>query len=233
MRRETIPPMRTHAPAQEVLLAGASGLIGRELARLLLAQIPPVRLRALVRRVPDGADDRVQWQTVDFSRLPVLPAADEAYCALGTTIRTAGSQDAFRAVDLDAVLAYARAARSAGVQRFAVVSAMGANRRSPNFYSRVKGEMEAAIGALGFASVVIARPSLLAGDRSALGQPARTAERLGLLLTRPVSALIPKSVRPIAAATVARGMIAALRQQRPGVRIVESGELQELGNERT
>ena len=231
MRRETIPTMRTHAPAQEVLLAGASGLIGRELARLLLAQIPPVRLRALVRRVSDGADDRVQWQTVDFSRLPALPAADEAYCALGTTIRTAGSQDAFRAVDLDAVLAFARAARSAGVQRFAVVSAMGASARSPNFYSRVKGEMEAALAALDFASLVIARPSLLAGDRASLGQPVRGGEKLALWLTGPIAGLIPKRVRPIEAATVARGMMAALRQQRPGVRIVDSGELQDLGND--
>ena len=225
--------MKPAAPAPEVLIAGATGLVGRELTRQLLARMPTMRLRALVRRTPQPSDERVQWQTVDFNQLPALPAADEAYCCLGTTIRQAGTQAAFRAVDLDAVLAFARAARAAGVQRFAVVSAMGANRRSPNFYSRVKGEMEAAIGALGFASVVIARPSLLACDRSALGQPARTAERLGLLLTRPVSALIPKSVRPIAAATVARGMIAALRQQRPGVRIVESGELQELGNERT
>lgn len=223
--------MRTHAPAQEVLLAGATGLIGRELARLLLAQIPPVRLRALVRRMPGGADERVQWQTVDFTHLPALPPAEEAYCGLGTTIRSAGSQQAFRAVDLDAVLAFARAAQAAGVQRFAVVSAMGANARSPNFYSRVKGEMEAALGTLGFDSLVIARPSLLAGDRAALGQPARSGEKLALWLTGPIAGLIPKRVRPIEAATVARGMIAALAQRRPGVRIVDSGELQDLGND--
>ena len=188
-------------------------------------------MHALVRRVPDAGDARVRWHPVDFARLPALPAAIEAWCCLGTTIKQAGSQAAFRAVDFDAVLAFAGAARAAGVQRFGVVSSLGANPRATAFYNRVKGEMEAAVGALGFASVVIARPSLLAGDRAALGQPTRTGERLALLLSTPVAALIPKSVRPIAARTVARGMLAAMRQQRPGVRIVESGELQQLGHQ--
>jgi uncharacterized protein YbjT (DUF2867 family) len=224
--------MNATAAPSGVLLAGGTGLIGRELMQLLLTKVPPVRLHALVRRVPVAADARVHWLQVDFAHLPALPAAREAWCCLGTTLKQAGSQAAFRAVDLDAVLAFAQAARAAGVQRFGVVSALGANPRAAAFYSRVKGEMEAAVGALGFASVVVARPSLLAGDRVALGQPARTGERLALLLTAPVAALMPKSVRPIAARTVARGMMVALRQQRPGVRIVESGELQKLGNER-
>jgi len=213
-------------------MAGATGLIGRELMQLLLAQIPAVNLHALVRRMPVAADTRVHWLPVDFAQLPALPPAQEAWCCLGTTLKQAGSQAAFRAVDFDAVLAFGQAAHAAGAQRFAVVSALGANPRAAAFYNRVKGEMEAAVGALGFASVVVARPSLLAGDRAALGQPPRAGERLALLLSAPMAALIPKSVRPIAARTVARGMIAALRQQRPGVRIVESGELQELGNDR-
>lgn len=217
------------APAT-VLVAGATGLIGRELLQLL-ARIPAVRPRALVRRVPDAPDARVHWQCVDFARLPALPAADEAWCCLGTTIRQAGSQAAFRAVDFDAVLAFAQAARAAGVTRFAVVSALGASPRAASFYSRVKGEMEAAVTALGFERMVIARPSLLAGDRAALGQPPRTGEQLALWLTAPVAGLIPKSVRPINARTVARGMMVALRQQPAGVRIVESGELQALGSE--
>lgn len=223
--------MRKQAQEQAVWVAGATGLIGRELLRLLIAQIPPPRLHALVRRVPGEADERVHWHTVDFAQLPALPAATDAYCCLGTTIGHAGSQAAFKAVDLDAVLAFARAAQAAGVQRFAVVSALGANARSPNFYSRVKGEMEAAIGALGFASVVIARPSLLAGDRASLGQPTRSGEKLALWLTGPIAGLIPKRVRPIEAATVARGMMVALRQDRPGVRIVDSAELQDLGRD--
>jgi len=223
--------MNARSARTGALLAGATGLIGRELTQLLLQQIPPLRLHALVRRVPDAADERVRWLRVDFTGLQALPAADEAWCCLGTTIKQAGSQAAFRAVDYDAVRAFAKAARAAGVQRFGVVSALGASPRSASFYSRVKGEMETAVGALGFANVVIARPSLLDGDRAALGQPTRTGERLALLLTAPIAALLPRSVRPIPARTVARGMIAALRQHQPGVRIVESGELQELGRE--
>ena len=214
-----------------VLLAGATGVIGHELLQLLLAQTPALPVHALVRRLGAAADTRVHWLPVDFAQLPALPPAQQAWCCLGTTIKQAGSQAAFRAVDFDAVLAFAQAARAAGAQRFGVVSALGANPRAATFYNRVKGEMEAAVGALGFARVVIARPSLLAGDRSALGQPPRSGERLALLLSAPLAALIPKRVRPIEARTVARGMWAALQQQRPGVRIVESGELQELGKE--
>jgi uncharacterized protein YbjT (DUF2867 family) len=170
----------------------------------------------------------VHWLTVDFAALPPLPAAGQAWCCLGTTLRQAGSRAAFRAVDFDAVLAFARAAQAAGARRFAVVSSLGASARALGFYSRVKGEMEAAVAALGFDSVVIARPSLLVGDRAALGQPARTAEYLALRLGAPLAALMPRSVRPIEAAAVARGMLTAMRQARPGVRIVESAELQDL-----
>jgi uncharacterized protein YbjT (DUF2867 family) len=222
--------MNARSTTPAVLLAGGTGLIGRELAQLLLDETPPPVVHALVRKRPAGADARVRWKRVDFAALPALPAAQDAYCCLGTTIKQAGSQQAFRAVDFDAVLAFARAARAAGVTRFGVVSALGASARSATFYNRVKGEMEAAVGQLGFASVVIARPSLLDGDRAALGQPVRGGERLALMLTGPFSSLIPKGLRPIKARSVARGMLTALRQAQPGVRVVESAELQDLGN---
>jgi uncharacterized protein YbjT (DUF2867 family) len=212
------------------LLAGASGLIGRELADPWRG---PGLLHLLVRRplqIAGAAAALQRVHVVDFAALPALPQADEAYCCLGTTIKAAGSQAAFRAVDFDAVLAFARAAQRAGVQRFAVVSALGASPRSAGFYNRVKGEMEQAVSGLGFASLVIARPSLLAGDRAALGQPARTGERLALAVTTPLATLIPGRWRPIAAATVARALRRALAEGRPGVRIVESAELQELGS---
>jgi uncharacterized protein YbjT (DUF2867 family) len=223
-------PAASKRPARpSILLAGGTGLVGRELARLLLDQSPRPALHLLVRRRPSDADERADWQVVDFGALPALPAATEAYCCLGTTIKQAGSQAAFRAVDFDAVLAFARAARAAGASRFAVVSALGANPRSATFYNRVKGEMEAAVADVGFDSVVIARPSLLAGEREALGQPARIGEQWALRLSAPFAGLMPKSVRPIQARTVAKGMLAALRAARPGVRIVESAELQDLG----
>ena len=208
------------------LLAGATGLIGREFA----AQWPgPGKLHLLVRRALPAAGKRQQVHVVDFAALPALPKAEAACCCLGTTIKTAGSQAAFRAVDHDAVIAFAQAARAAGVRHFAVVSALGADAHSGTFYNRVKGEMEAAVTALGFDSLVIARPSLLSGDRAATGQPRRAGERLALALTAPLAWLIPKAWRPIAAARVARAMQRALAQARPGVRVLDSAALQDLG----
>lgn len=208
------------------LLAGATGLVGRAIR----AQWPgPQPLHLLVRRdlPPSLPGQRVH--VVDFAALPPLPHAEWAFCGLGTTIKAAGSQAAFRAVDFDAVLAFARACRSAGVKRFGVVSALGADAASANFYSRVKGEMERALAEVGFASIVIARPSLLTGDRAALGQPARFGEALAVALTRPIAGLIPKAWRPIDAARVARALLRAVAEGRPGVRVLSSAEMQELG----
>jgi uncharacterized protein YbjT (DUF2867 family) len=210
----------------DALLAGATGLIGRALAA---GWVGPGTLHLLVRRPVDAPGLRTRVHVIDFGALPALPPAREAYCALGTTIGQAGSRAAFRAVDFDAVLAFARAARAAGVQRFGVVSALGADARSRTFYSRVKGEAEAALAALGFDSLVIARPSLLAGDRAALGQPERRAERLALTLLQPVAGLIPAAWRPVDAARVARALRRAVADGRPGVRVLTSAELQVLG----
>jgi uncharacterized protein YbjT (DUF2867 family) len=214
-----------------VLIAGGTGLVGRELLNQLLAGRDSPVIHALARRLPDHppVDARLHWLKVDFAALPPLPVADAALCALGTTIKVAGSQAAFRAVDFDAVVAFARAARTAGVRRFGVVSALGANARSATFYNRVKGEMEAALATLGFGSLVIARPSLLLGQRAALGQPARPGERLAEAVTRPLGGLIPKAWRPIEAATVARALLHGVRTAAPGVRVIESGDLQRLG----
>ncbi|HOW46033.1 MAG TPA: NAD(P)H-binding protein [Rubrivivax sp.] len=216
-------------PIRTVLVAGATGLVGRELLTAWRAASPPPTVHALARRLPAAAAPGVHWHAVDYAALAPLPAATAACCALGTTIKTAGSQAAFRAVDFDAVLAFARAARAAGVRRFAVVSALGADAGSGVFYNRVKGEMEQALAALEFPCLVIARPSLLAGDRAAIGQPVRTGERLALAATAPLRALIPKAWRPIAAGTVARAIVRALQQGKLGTQVIASAELQELG----
>lgn len=211
----------------DVLIAGATGLIGRELVAQSLAAGESVC--ALVRRLPEPAPAGVDWQVVDFAALPALPKARSACCALGTTIKVAGSQAAFRAIDFDAVLAFARAVKAGGCNSLAVVSALGADAASSNFYSRTKGEMEAALAELGFERLVIARPSLLAGDRASLGQPVRGGERLALALTAPVKALIPAAWRPIEAATVARAMRHALRGGSGGRVVLDSAQLQRLG----
>lgn len=219
------------APGARTLLAGATGLIGRELLVQLSAQGQPLLL--LTRRaLPAGlrAPTAMVQQVSSLAQPGALPPLNAALVALGTTMAQAGSEQAFRAVDLEAVVAVARAARMAGATRLAVVSALGANAQSAVFYNRVKGEAEAALAKLGFELLVIARPSLLAGQRETLGQPPRPGEVWTLRLTRPLLPLIPARWRPIQASVVARAMLRALAEPNAkGVRVIESGELQRLG----
>jgi uncharacterized protein YbjT (DUF2867 family) len=221
------------AAPRSALLAGATGLVGRELLALLLQGDRYAQVHVLLRRtVPDLPDDgRLVAHEVDFAALPALPSVDDAYVALGTTIKVAGSQGAFRAVDFDAVVNTARAARAAGASRLAVVSALGADTKSSVFYNRVKGEMQAAIAQLGYESVVIAQPSLLVGDREALGQPTRPGEVWATRLLRPVMGLVPSSVRPIEARTVARALLRATLEAAPGVQLLSSARMQEAGRQ--
>ena len=206
------------------LLAGATGLVGREIA---LQWPGPMQL--LVRRPLALPRPGLALQVVDFTALPAVPPAEVAFCALGTTIKVAGSQAAFRAVDFGAVLAYAQACRAAGVRRFGVVSALGASARSGSFYSRVKGEAEDALRAVGFEHLVIARPSLLLGDRHALGQPARAGEQWGERLAGWLGPLVPRGQRPIAAATVARALVRTVPVAASGVTVLDSAALQAAG----
>jgi uncharacterized protein YbjT (DUF2867 family) len=213
----------------DALLAGATGLVGHEFAAQWAAQRPGAGTLHLLVRKPVPAAARQKVLRVDYGSLPVLPASEEACCCLGTTIKAAGSQAAFRAVDYKAVLAFARAAQAAGVRHMAVVSALGASPRASSFYNRVKGEMESTLIAMRFEHLVIARPSLLTGDRAALGQSERSGERLAQRLSGPLSGLIPRAWRPIAAATVARALLHALAQGGRGVQVLESKDLQDLG----
>jgi uncharacterized protein YbjT (DUF2867 family) len=220
----------SHAQPSGLLLAGSTGLVGREIARLAAADPQWQPLHLLARRavpVPAGA----QLLQVDFTALPALPACRSACCALGTTMAVAGSKEAFRAVDFDAVLAFARAAQRAGVRRFAAVSALGASSGSTNFYNRTKGEAEEALAALGFETLIIARPSLLAGDRASLAQAQRTGERLALTVAGALAGLIPLAWRPVDAATVARALLRALGEGQTGHQVLESADLQRLGRD--
>lgn len=215
------------AAGRVVLVAGATGLVGREVLAALLADKNTRAIHTIGRR-PTGVRDPklTEHQVTDLTAIQAeLPALDDVCIALGTTIKVAGSKAAFRAIDLDAVLAVARAARKAGATRAGVVSAMGANPRSPVFYNQVKGEMEQQLASLGFTSLVIARPSLLDGDRSALQQPGRAAEGAGLALMRLLRPVIPANYRAVRAADVARALVHAVQQARPGTRLLLSGEM--------
>lgn len=218
--------------ARVAVVAGATGMVGRAVLALLTADKTSTyaAVHTLGRRAPElpaGAPSARLVSHVCESLLDAkVPPADDMFISLGTTISVAGSQAAFRAVDLDAVLALARAARAAGVRRLGVVSAMGADAKSQVFYNRVKGEMELAVSALGFDTVVIARPSLLDGERAALGQPTRRGEQLALKVMRVLKPLIPRNYRAISDALVAKALVEAVQAGRPGVQILLSGQMQ-------
>lgn len=210
--------------SRRVALAGATGLVGRSLLSALLADASVAAVHTFGRRAPSLSHPRLTAHVVDFAALPVLPPVDEVYLALGTTIKAAGSREAFRAVDFDANLAMARAAHAAGARRAGLVSAIGADASSSVFYSRVKGELEDALRAMNFDALVIARPSLLLGDRTALGQPARPVEIIWTLPAKWLAPLIPAKYRAIPAEDVAHALLARTPVAR-GVEILSSGQM--------
>ena len=213
------------AAARTVVVAGASGLVGREILQGLLADESVAAVHSLGRRELPLTHPKLTQHRVDFKALPALPRVGEAFIALGTTIKVAGSQQAFRAVDFDAVVAVAKAAEAAGARRLGVVSAMGASARSPIFYNRVKGEMEEALAMLGFDTLVIARPSFLAGDREALGQPLRAGEKMALAVSKLLAPVIPANYASVDARSVAAALLKTVPKAQ-GRRVLLSGELQ-------
>lgn len=208
-----------------MLLAGATGLIGSQILWGLLSDSRVAEIHVLCRRPLPVRHARVIEHQVDYSALPALPAVDEVYLALGTTIRQAGSQAAFRLVDFDANLAVARSALASAACRIGLVSAMGADAHSRVFYNRVKGELEEALATLSPDALVIARPSLLLGDRVALGQPPRRGERLAQWLGSTLGGLVPAGYRPIPAANVGAALLARVPETR-GRLVLSSADMQ-------
>ena len=215
------------------LLAGATGLVGRELLALLLADDAYAAVHCVGRRAAPQTHAKLTAHKVDIAAPDALqglalPPITDVFIALGTTIKVAGSQAAFRAVDFDAVVAVAQAGRSSDAINLGVVSAMGASTRSGIFYNRIKGEMEAAVSALGYTCTVIARPSLIDGDRALLQQAGRTGEGLALVAMRWLAPLTPANYRVIGASRIARALLSSVKAARPGVQVLASGALQKF-----
>lgn len=207
-------------------VVGASGLVGRELVAQLCDDAGVAAVHAMLRRPASnlGTSPKLKQRAIDFDNLAVVdwPSCDAMFCCLGTTIKVAGSQPAFRHVDFDYVVESAKKARQAGAKQLYVVSAMGADQHSRIFYNRVKGEMEAAVASLGYDSVTIFRPSLLTGERL----EKRPGESLAISLFKASNWLLPRKYRSVSARAVARAMVLALGQTARGVRVVESDAMQ-------
>jgi uncharacterized protein YbjT (DUF2867 family) len=217
-------------PSHAVII-GATGLVGGECLRLLVEHYDTVT--AVVRRSTGLKHPRLVERPMDFERLGTIeiPFGAHVYCALGTTIKKAGSEAAFRKVDQEYPRMLAGRASAAGGSRFILVSSVGANARSRNFYLRVKGELEEEIKAMRFQALHIFRPSILMGQRT---EP-RAAEKMGIALAKVVGPWMGgrlKKYRPIQAATVAQAMVAAANKDVTGSFLYEFDEIESLAANR-
>ena len=215
--------------AISVTLLGGTGLVGSEALRILLAheairRVVTVGRRPLPPAIAAGVSrTRLHERVVDMDRLADHAdafAADAVICALGTTMKQAGSREAFRRVDHDIPLAAASLALAMGTPHYLLVSALGADADSRIFYNRVKGQLEADVAALGFRSTTIVRPSLLLG--------ARADRRAGEELAKAFGWLVPGRYRPVRAREVARVLVQRALAAETGMRVIESDEIRAL-----
>lgn len=211
-----------------VALVGASGLIGSALLPLLCQYWHEVRV--ITRRPLQLQQPQVREHVVSFADARALQAAltgcQHVFCAVGTTQKKVqGNMEAYRQVDFDIPVNMAKAAHAEGVQGFWLVSSVGANSRATNFYLRLKGEVEDVVGGIGLAQVGVFQPSILLGTRN----ENRPAEKAGQWLMQALKALIPSRYKPIQAAQVAKAMVAAAFEAKPGTQVWQYGEMIAIG----
>jgi len=212
------------------LLAGASGFVGNFALDALLEAPEISRVYAVTRRPLGREHPRLANRIVQFERIEAQLkglTCQVALCCIGTTIRQAGSEAAFRQVDIESVLAFARTAKAAQAQRFVVVSSVGADPKSKNFYLRTKGEMEIALLGVGFACLDILQPSLLLGWRREL-RPLELAATMLMPLANPFLMGKREPLRAISARTVGSAMMGAVRSGRRGVQRYTYSAIQAL-----
>jgi len=226
-------------PERVALIAGTTGLIGWHLVRKLLMSPLHSQVISVTRRAINGPNTMISrhyklrqiitpLDDMEACLVDQNVKADDAYCTLGTTIKTAGSQQAFRHVDFDYVVSFARAAKRAGAKRFSLVTAVGANAKSPIFYSRVKGEVEDAVSELGFETVQIFRPSMLLEERKE-SRPFEATARLLMPMINPFlfgRASIYSGIDP---ERVAMAMVKAASEEVHGRRVYYYDEMMQLG----
>lgn len=209
---------------KSALIAGATGLVGRQLLDMLLQDDYYDKVTAITRKPLPLQHSRLHNLVVDFDNLPADEQlkADDIFCCLGTTIKKAGSQEAFIKVDFEYPSALARLTKAQGAKQYLLVSALGADKSSSIFYNRVKGEVEEAIQSLGFDSVHIFRPALLLGDRD----EQRFGEDAAKIFFKLFGFLVPLKYKAVDAAKVARAMMWHARQNKNGIFVHPSEEIQ-------
>jgi uncharacterized protein YbjT (DUF2867 family) len=215
---------------RNALIAGATGLVGNAILQQLLTDDAYEKIIIITRKPLGIIHPKLVQQQIDFDEIPMLKIGfqvDDVFCALGTTIKTAGSQDAFYKVDYSYVVNLGNWCAQNAVKQFLIVSAMGANTKSGIFYNRVKGEMEAAVSGLQIPYIKVFRPALLMGNRTEKRAGEKFAQfvmgSLGFLFTGPLL-----KFKGIGADVVAKAMIKVAKQEIQGFRIYESGEMQEM-----
>ena len=215
---------------KSALLVGASGLVGGELLNCLLISPEYKKVIILVRKPLGLKNSKVEERVIEFDDLALYKdcfKVNDVFCCLGTTIKKAKSQDAFKKVDVEYSLKIARLAKEMGAEKFLVISSMGANPKSPVFYSRMKGLLEQEIKEIGIRSTHIFRPSLLLGNRKEF----RLGESVSAFLTEGISFIFVgslKKYKPIAAKTVATGMYKAAQRKSEGIYTYLSAEIAEM-----
>ncbi|MFC5409686.1 oxidoreductase [Larkinella bovis] len=213
----------TQPPSKTALVIGATGLIGTALTHRLVDTAAYEKVKVLVRHSLGWQHPRLQEIQYDFDHPNgLLVQADDIFCCLGTTLKQAGSREAFRKVDYQYPLDVARQALVNQARQFLLVSSLGANPNSSFFYNRVKGELERDLSALDYPTLLIFRPSLLLGDRKEF----RLGERIGAGLMRLLNPLIPARYKGIRAERVATVMCQKAQQELVGKHIFESDQLQ-------
>jgi len=210
------------------IIAGASGLIGRELIQKLVNSDQYQIIYSLVRKKSGFIHEKIREMIIDFDKLGQLKfeePVDDVFCTLGTTMKQAGSREKFKKVDYEYVVALANLAKQAGASKFLVISSMGADPKSSVFYSQVKGMTEETLKNIGFKQLVILRPSLLLGERS----EKRIAERWSGFFLKALNPLIPDNYKAIPAERVAESMLKMALKSTDTISIVKSGEMQKGG----
>jgi len=218
---------------KKAIVAGASGLVGGYCLEELLKDSQYGKVTILVRKSLGLRHPKLQEIVVDFDQMEKVAnrlVADDVFCCLGTIRKNSPTPEAYRKVDLDYVLKLARIVSQKKASQFLVVSSMGANPQSSIFYSRLKGEMEEAISRVKFKEVHIFRPSFILGEEGR--KERRPSEKILEVLLKPFSFLFSgpfRKYRPIHAKTIARAMVRAAFQDRPGVHVWESDQIEKLG----